>query len=357
MAMLLLLQRAAAGAGHLRKRLAVLQPGCWAVELVAARLPPVQNPTSPACATRTPIVLQNDQTTCLTTDSGEWAADFIGRSERFDEDFAAIVAEINRRLPPGVKPLLVAARPESQNTNEVSCSDELQVRQRTQGSAAAGAGEKTAAAEAAKPAADAAAAGGADQAKPAETAAATEPPKPAEAAAATELPKPAEAAAAATEPPKPAEAAAATEAAKPAQEAAGGAAAAAAQPQGQGQPAEAQAQAAAQQGSAAVQRRQLLYGKLPGFLFAEENYCDKRKFFTGRHAACFQQVGGCGGGPGFVLDGTAACGAAPASQAACSSRAGLSLVQVARFYGTDMQRLGFGQLLSREEEAAAAQRR
>ncbi len=37
-------------------------------------------------------------------------------------------------------------------------------------------------------------------------------------------------------------------------------------------------------------RRRLLYSRLPGFLFAEENYCDKRKFYTGPHEACFQQI-------------------------------------------------------------------
>jgi len=65
----------------------------------------------------------NDQTTCLTTIGGQWAADYIGRVEHLDEDFQEILMEINRRLPAGVAALNTTL-PESENTNQVKCSDD-----------------------------------------------------------------------------------------------------------------------------------------------------------------------------------------------------------------------------------------
>lgn len=216
----------------------------------------------------------------MLTDSNEWAADFIGRSERFDQDFARIVAAINQRLPPGVEPLSVKSKPQSQNTNEVECSNEFQPRSRQpqpQGdnrTADQGSSQETAQADSGTGAA-AQGAGGVQQTAPAGEG---------------------EGAAASLE-------ASATEAG---QQGVQQDTAAADQQQLQ--------QQVLQQGDGGGQRR-LLYGKLPGFLFAEENYCDKRKFYTERHATCFQQI--------------------------------------ARFYGGDIQRLGFGQLLGGDEVVEA----
>ncbi|GAB4814843.1 hypothetical protein N2152v2_001889 [Parachlorella kessleri] len=234
----------------------------------------------------------NDQTTCLTTDSGEWAADFIGRSERFDEDFPVIVAAINQRLAPGVEPLSIKAKPPSQNTNEVRCSDELQPRRKSPDKDPAGEATSSSQPVAAQNQTSTDSAAG--QAAAADT-------QPAGAVEAQQS--------------KSGDAAAATGAGQAAEAAAAGAVgiepAAGAQQAEQTAGAESQqvAQEGGQQGGEGQGgKRRLLYGALPGFLFAAENYCDKRKFYMGQHEACFHQV--------------------------------------ARFYGGDVQRLGFQQLLA-----------
>jgi hypothetical protein len=263
----------------------------------------------------------------LTTDSGEWAADFIGRSEHFDEDFAVVVEAINQRLPPGVEPLSVKARPESQNTNEVSCSDKVQPRRPkkavqpgqdvSSGSSAGQEGASSANSAAATAAGQGEEGGAAEAAAAAGQGVATEQAVPAEGAAGEQHGDDGSTGGIAEQGQHPeAEGAAKSDAEKDPRAVAQTAQEQEEQGQQEGEPHE------GQQSQLEAARRRLLYGKLPGFLFAEENYCDKRKFYTGRHEACFQQI--------------------------------------ARFYGNDVQRLGFTKLLrteeGRDEEASALMR-
>lgn len=53
-----------------------------------------------------------DQGRCLLTASGQLAVDFIGRVEEIDDDFQAVVAEINKRIPAGTVPYYAPPLPQ-----------------------------------------------------------------------------------------------------------------------------------------------------------------------------------------------------------------------------------------------------
>ena len=41
--------------------------------------------------------MQRQQTSCFVTEDGEWAVDFIGRLEHFDEDIERLFEIVNKR--------------------------------------------------------------------------------------------------------------------------------------------------------------------------------------------------------------------------------------------------------------------
>jgi hypothetical protein len=64
------------------------------------------------CKERYGFVLEHIEaqtTSCLFTEDGRPAVDFLGRSERFDEDFQDLIDLLNSRRPEGLPPLNITA--------------------------------------------------------------------------------------------------------------------------------------------------------------------------------------------------------------------------------------------------------
>ena len=72
------------------------------------------------------MFLQRQQTSCFLTDKGEWAVDYIGRLEHFDEDLIELFAYVNKKKSSKV-PLLVHSPPPLSNSNPLDCRDEVVV--------------------------------------------------------------------------------------------------------------------------------------------------------------------------------------------------------------------------------------
>lgn len=62
------------------------------------------------------------QQPCLAAAAGGWAADFIGRVERVDEDIALVLAELERRRPAAARPVPPLGA-NLQNVNGRGCNE------------------------------------------------------------------------------------------------------------------------------------------------------------------------------------------------------------------------------------------